>query len=266
MRDRFTSLIGLVAALGLVAAPACADPIATATTVKVSAVGELAGKEHTLQVGGELAQDEIIKTDGAGNAHLKFIDDTSLLVGPASTIKLDKFVFNPNKKASEFVLDATRGAFRFATGHSEHRAYEIVTPVAVIGVRGTQFAFGLERNRMTLVVTDGVVTSCTRTTLQRCVSAAAGNTIIATPTGATVRRTVGAVPVILRSVLVLPTTRVRATQIPTRVVTPVTAGGQPQGTRGRIIGPGLLENDQTLPPQGPRPIGTPITPNTGRGN
>ena len=265
MRHVCWSISIIIAIAGAAAFADAAENIGTATAVKTSATGELGGKAQDLQAGGQLTEDEVIKTDRAGNAHLKFVDDTSLMIGPASTIKLDKFVFNPNKKASEFVLNATRGAFRFATGHSEHRAYEIVTPVAVIGVRGTQFAFGLERNRMTLVVTEGVVTSCTLTTPRRCVSAAAGNTIIATPTGAAVRRTVGAVPVILRSVLALPPTRTRATQVPTRVVTPTTDTRPIQGMRGTVIGPGLLENDQTLTPQGPRPTGTPITP-TGRGN
>jgi hypothetical protein len=255
-----TPLTGLIFLL-MMAGAVSAEPIATATIVKTSATSELAGQQHELTAGGELAQDEVIKTDRAGNAQLKFVDDTALTVGPASTIKLDKFVFDPDRKASQFVLGATRGVFRFATGHSEHRAYEIMTPVAVIGVRGTQFAFGLERNKMTLVVTDGTVTSCTLGAARRCVSAAAGNTIVATPTGATVRRTTGGVPVLLRSVLVLPSTRVRATQIQTRKK--ATAGGQTQGASGGIIGPGLLEQGQTLTPQGPRPTGTPTPPRGG---
>jgi hypothetical protein len=114
---------------------------------------------------------------------------------------------------------------------------------------------------MILVVTEGTVTSCTLGAARRCISAAAGNTIVATPTGATVRRTTGGVPALLRSVLVLPSTpRIRATQIRTRGVTP--AGGQTQGAGGGIIGPGLLEQGQTPTPQGPRPTGTP-TPTRG---
>jgi hypothetical protein len=262
MKRAGASLIGFAV---LVAAGATsAQPIAVATAVKTSATGELAGQQRELTAGGELSQDEVIKTDRAGNANLKFIDDTALTVGPASTIKLDKFVFNPDRKASQFVLGVTRGAFRFATGHSEHRAYEIVTPVAVIGVRGTQFAFGLARNRMTLVVTQGVVTSCTLGRPRRCVSAAAGNTIVATPTGATVRRSTGTVPPLLRSVLILPPSRVRATLIRARTIP--TRGGQTQtgGGSGGIIGPGLLEQGQTISPQGPRPTGTPL-PTPGRG-
>jgi hypothetical protein len=37
------------------------------------------------------------------------------------------------------VLTLTRGSFRFLTGKSNHDAYEIVTPAATIGVRGTAF-------------------------------------------------------------------------------------------------------------------------------
>jgi hypothetical protein len=259
-----TSLIGATLLASAILAPpneVSAEPIATAITVKTSTTSELSGQRRELAAGGSLAQDEVIKTDRAGNASLRFIDDTSLTVGPASTIKLDKFVFNPDRKASEFVLGATRGVFRFATGHSEHRAYEIVTPVAVIGVRGTQFAFGLEGNRMTLVVTQGTVRSCTVNTPRRCVNAAAGNTIVATPSGAIVRRSTGNIPPLLRAVLVLPASRVRATQNRTRTIP--ASGGQNQPAGG-IIGPGLLEQGQTLSPQGPRPTGTPLpTPSRG---
>ena len=37
------------------------------------------------------------------------------------------------------VLDLARGSFRFITGKAKHDAYEIVTPRATTGVRGTAF-------------------------------------------------------------------------------------------------------------------------------
>jgi hypothetical protein len=83
----------------------------------------------------------------------------------------------------------------------------IQTPVATIGVRGTRFAFGIRGEELTIVVTQDTVSSCTRASSARvaqCVNASAGNTIISTPTGAVVQRTLGAVPDVLRTVLTLP--------------------------------------------------------------
>jgi hypothetical protein len=188
-------------------APACADNVATAVSVETHAAAEQPGATRALATGAGLGQDETVRTDQSGRAQLKFVDDTSLVIGPKSAVKLDKFVFDPNRTARKFVIEATVGAFRFATGKSSHGVYEIRTPTAVIGVRGTRFAFGIEGDEVTIVVTQGAVRSCLRATVgaaARCATAAAGNTIVSTPAGVIVRRTLGAVPDVLRTVLTLP--------------------------------------------------------------
>ena len=241
---------------------ALAETVGRTTSVKANAKAERSGAEKVLAGGEEVVENETLKTDHSGNVHLKFIDETQLTVGPASTVKLDKFVFNPNHRAHEFVLTAARGVFRFTTGLSDHRAYQVETPVAVIGVRGTQFALGLERNRGTIIVTQGVVRACTRVAAPRCATAAAGNTIIIEPPRISVRRTLGFVPPFLRTVLTLPPTTPRSRD--------AGGGGPPigQNTAGppsRVIGPGLLEQGPSLPTQGPLPTGTPVTAPPPRG-
>jgi hypothetical protein len=198
----------LVAAAIAGVTPALADNVATAISVKTNAAAEQPGGTRALAPGSGLVQDETIRTDQSGSAQLRFVDDTSLVIGPKSAVKLDRFVFDPNRSAKKFVLEATVGAFRFATGKSNHNAYEIRTPVATIGVRGTRFAFGIEGDEVTIVVTQGSVRSCIAGTAvaaaARCVTARAGNTIVSTPAGAVVRQTLGAVPNVLRTVLTLP--------------------------------------------------------------
>jgi hypothetical protein len=187
--------------------PALADNVATAVSVETHAAAEQPGATRVLATGVGLVQDETVRTDQSGRAQLKFVDDTSLVIGPKSAVKLDKFVFDPNRTARKFVIEATVGAFRFATGKSSHGVYEIRTPTAVIGVRGTRFAFGIEGDEVTIVVTQGAVRSCLRASAgatARCATTAAGNTIVSTPAGVVVRRTLGAVPNVLRTVLTLP--------------------------------------------------------------
>ena len=185
--------------------PVLAETVGTAISIKTKVAAEQTGAQRVLTVGAGVAQDEMIQTDDSGNAQLKFVDETLLVIGPSSSIKLDKILFAPNRKAKTFVLEAVAGAFRFASGKSSHSAYEIHTPIATIGVRGTQFAFGIQGDEVTVVVTQGSVSSCIRATA-RCVTAAAGNTIVSTPSGAVVRRTLGGVRNVLRTVLTLPTT------------------------------------------------------------
>ena len=72
-----------------------------------------------------------------GQANLRFLDQSTLNVGPTSVIKLDKFVYDPNKKDSGTIaLEATRGAFRFVTGSQNKGEVRIKTPYATLGVRG----------------------------------------------------------------------------------------------------------------------------------
>ena len=87
--------------------------IGSANTVKPEASGTVAG---TLSAGSSVHSNETIKTGNSGQAGLGFIDKTTLHVGPSSSVRLDKFVYDPNKGTKSLVIDATKGAFRFSTG------------------------------------------------------------------------------------------------------------------------------------------------------
>src|SRR6476620_8190446 len=84
--------------------------IASANSVKPEASGSVGG---TLSAGSSVHANETVKTGSAGQAGLGFVDKTNLHVGPSSSVRLDKFVYDPNKGTSSVVIDATKGAFRF---------------------------------------------------------------------------------------------------------------------------------------------------------
>jgi hypothetical protein len=87
--------------------------------------------------------EELIRSGDASVAELVFLDKTRLSVGPKSQVRLDKFVYNPGGSGS-VVIDTSRGAYRFITGLQDPRNYEIVTPYATLGVRGTILEINLE--------------------------------------------------------------------------------------------------------------------------
>jgi hypothetical protein len=107
--------------------------IGSANTVKPDASGTIAG---TLSAGSSVHANETIKTGGSGQAGLGFIDKTTLHVGPSSSVRLDKFVYDPNKGTGSVVIDATKGAFRFSTGAQGNGDYKVKTPYGTLGVRG----------------------------------------------------------------------------------------------------------------------------------
>jgi hypothetical protein len=127
-------IAGALAVLFVLSTPADAQSrIGSANTVKPEASGTIGG---TLSAGSSVHANETIKTGTAGQAGLGFIDKSNLHVGPSSSVRLDKFVYDPNKGAGSVVIDATKGAFRFSTGAQGKGDYKVKTPYGTLGVRG----------------------------------------------------------------------------------------------------------------------------------
>jgi hypothetical protein len=106
--------------------------------------GILGGRTNTLSSGSAVHANELIRSGDEAVANLVFIDQTKLSVGPKSEVRLDKFVYDPNKNTGTVVVRATKGAYRFVTGVQDPRNYEIKTPYATLGVRGTILEVNLE--------------------------------------------------------------------------------------------------------------------------
>jgi hypothetical protein len=116
------------------------------------------GGDRNLAAGSPIYEDDRIVT-GGGNVQIVFVDDTKLVVGPNSTLVVDRFLMRGGNKARKFSVDALRGTFRFISGHSAKNAYDIRTANAAIGIRGTAFDFS--SGRATLVAVHvGQVNMC----------------------------------------------------------------------------------------------------------
>ena len=116
-------------------APNAQEAIGKATSVRPQAEGSHGGT-RTLSGGADVYSKETVRTGDAGQADLKFHDSSNLTVGPKSSVRLDKFVYDPNKSASTVAIQATRGSFRFVTGSQGTGAVQVKTPYGTLGVRG----------------------------------------------------------------------------------------------------------------------------------
>jgi hypothetical protein len=114
--------------------PTAADAqtrIGSASSVTPEASGSVGG---TLSTGSGVHANETIKTGSSGKAGMQFNDQSNLNVGPSSQVRLDKFVYDPNKGTGSTVIEATRGTFRFTTGSQGE--VKIKTPYGMLGTRG----------------------------------------------------------------------------------------------------------------------------------
>src|SRR5215831_12685025 len=104
----------MTALLAVPATPSmAATQIGVAASIKPNADRVVGTKAETLAPGSELYANETVRTGNLGRADLVFIDKTNLTVGPASEVRLDKFVYDPTGSSVQVVMQMSRGAFRF---------------------------------------------------------------------------------------------------------------------------------------------------------
>jgi hypothetical protein len=150
----------VIAWLNTLAAPvAAADDgvkAGTASTVKgPSVTGQVEDNNVVINVGKDIFADEFVNTDDASSTELMFLDQTNLTITPGSSVKIDKFVFDPNGKKGDVVFNVARGSLRFVTGSQDPTSYQIKTPVATIGVRGTIVNFITTNSGLAVQLEDG---------------------------------------------------------------------------------------------------------------
>ncbi len=132
----FIAALALLAPLRFVAA----DEIGSVRAVHLGAYGTMPGEDRErLYARDDVFVDELIQTTKKARAQIRFLDDTDLHLGPLSEVRLDEFIYDPDQSTGAFVADLGIGVFRFVTGEIPSDAIQVITPVAVIGVRGTDF-------------------------------------------------------------------------------------------------------------------------------
>jgi ferric-dicitrate binding protein FerR (iron transport regulator) len=144
---------------GLPATTSAADERIGIAAVVRNTVSQLEPQVTRIAKGDEVVRNEVVRTGADSDARLVFRDDTNLALGPGSTLKLDRTVFD-DPKPGDIAIKLTTGAFRFVTGNSSKEAYEIKTPIATMGVRGTTLDILVKKRRNIIVLRAGKITVC----------------------------------------------------------------------------------------------------------
>jgi ferric-dicitrate binding protein FerR (iron transport regulator) len=147
---------GTALALVCVTARAHAEvkQIGEASVVVRSVQGILDAGPRPLSVSDPVFWQESIETGADSSARLTFLDDTVLSTGPGSQVKLDAFVYAGAAGTQKLVVSLSKGVMRFVSGKMDSDAYEVRTPGAIIGVRGTTFVVRVDRNRRTEILVE----------------------------------------------------------------------------------------------------------------
>lgn len=134
-----------------------AEVIGAAETVSNRVVGELPGAKRVLAPDSDVHRNELIRTEAEAAARLRFADRSDLRLGPLAQIRLDAFVFSGNANSA---MNLSRGALRFISGNGPTGSYQIRTPVATIGLRGTGVDVVLRQGRAFVTLLEGAAQVC----------------------------------------------------------------------------------------------------------
>jgi hypothetical protein len=121
-------------------------------------VQRISGTEHTLSDGDVIIRNASIRTDNLGTVRMRLDDGSQVVVSENSRLSVDDFVYDPATEDGRSVLSLTKGTLRMVSGRMPSERYRLNTPVATIGVRGTEYTVALTGpDGLVLKVTDGTV-------------------------------------------------------------------------------------------------------------
>ena len=127
---------------------------------RVTATG-IDGKERLLLKGDEINSGEAVNTAPNARAQIRFTDGAFMSLQPSTTFKVDDYRFAGKADGSEKgFFSLVKGGLRTITGaigHGKNRdAYQVSTPAATIGIRGTGYTAQLG-NSLSVSVGEGAI-------------------------------------------------------------------------------------------------------------
>lgn len=158
--------------LALGAALAC-GPAAASPESAARAVGQVSlligqawvvradGSQLPLQRGSAIAVGDRVETAANGHVHLRFVDNAAVSVRPDSVLQVQAYAYDPQRpQANEIRFRVDKGVARSISGaatEQDKSRFRLNTPIAAIGVRGTDFIVQTDPTGVRATVSDGTI-------------------------------------------------------------------------------------------------------------
>lgn len=153
------------AILSTVARLAWAEPVATVSRL----VGDAEiTQPHpgVLTQGADVSVGDAIVTKNGARLELRFVDGMDLILGENAHLVIDRLIYDPTTATGQATLQIPDGAFRVITGaiaKLPDHPFQLTTPYASVGVRGTDFWGGPLDDPFAMVAIAGSISITTPT-------------------------------------------------------------------------------------------------------
>jgi hypothetical protein len=152
------TLAGLLTASAAVLADRA--EIGTVTRAQNEVRAEYRREARTLRADAAVLFEDFLTTGEAARLEAQLKDGTKITLGEYAEMMLDEFVYDPSTQTGGLTMRVVEGAFLFIGGKVEEMAKSevtIMTPVAVLGIRGTTVWGGPIDGGYGVLVLDGEV-------------------------------------------------------------------------------------------------------------
>lgn len=119
------------------------------------------GKTVALRQGAGIAVGDRIETAANGHVHVRFIDNAAVSVRPESVLEVQAYRYDAaNPQSNEVRLKVAQGIGRSISGaatDADKTRFRLNTPIAAIGVRGTDFIVQASADQVRATVASGAI-------------------------------------------------------------------------------------------------------------
>ena len=120
------------------------------------------GQKRQLHKADEIFVGDSIETDSGAHVHLKFVDEGRISVRPESRLNIEAYHYDKNEPSnSEIRFYLHKGVLRSMSGkatEAAHDRYRMNTPIAALGVLGTDYVLRTSLEKTVAAVYSGAIT------------------------------------------------------------------------------------------------------------
>lgn len=115
------------------------------------------GDELPARTEDTLVADEVLRTAAESSLSVLFVDGSELSIEAGSEVVLSDYVFDSQSDTASGVIELQQGLFRFDSNNTADSGITLQTPVATIGIRGTQFLVTVANDATIVDILEGEV-------------------------------------------------------------------------------------------------------------